>query len=192
MDHHGGFVIGADFDSVLGAAQAGAEWAFTVLYRDLNPLLLRYFSARVRFVAEDLSAETWLVVARQLRSFQGGELDFRAWLFTIGRRQMIAHWRYSARRPSDPLGPETFVNQVAGSDPESEALDGLSGLATARAIAAALTPDQADVVLLRVLAGLEVAQVAEVLGKRPVTVRVLQHKALRRLAAHFSVEALTR
>jgi RNA polymerase sigma-70 factor (ECF subfamily) len=59
-------------------------------------------------------------------------------------------------------------------------------------MAGVLTPDQADVVLLRVLVGLDVEQVANVLGKRPATVRVLQHKALRRLAAHFSVEALTR
>ena len=51
--------------------------------------------------------------------------------------------------------------------------------------------DQADVVLLRVLAGLDVDQVAEILGKRPGTVRVLQHKALRRLAGRFSIEALT-
>jgi DNA-directed RNA polymerase specialized sigma24 family protein len=33
--------------------------------------------------------------------------------------------------------------------------------------------------------------VAEILGKRPGTVRVLQHKALRRLAERFSPEVLT-
>jgi RNA polymerase sigma-70 factor (ECF subfamily) len=185
-------MIGSDFDGVLRAAQAGGDWAFALLYRDLNPLLVRYFSARVPSAAEDLSAETWLAAAGQLRSFRGGELAFRAWLFTIGRRQMIQHWRYSARRPVDPVGPATLDNLMARSDPETEVLDGVSAQATVRAIAEALTPDQADVVLLRVLAGLDVDDVAAVLGKRPGTVRVLQHKALRRLAAHFSVEALTR
>jgi len=29
--------IGEDFDSVLAAAQIGAEWAIEVLYRELNP-----------------------------------------------------------------------------------------------------------------------------------------------------------
>ena len=61
----------------------------------------------------------------------------------------------------------------------------------AAAIAAVLTPDQADVVLLRVLAGLDVDQVAQILRKRPGTVRVLQHKALRRLAGRFSLEGVT-
>jgi DNA-directed RNA polymerase specialized sigma24 family protein len=42
------------------------------------------------------------------------------------------------------------------------------------------------------VAGLDVAQVADILGKRPGTVRSLQHKALRKLAATFSAEALTR
>jgi RNA polymerase sigma-70 factor (ECF subfamily) len=189
--HDDFLMIGPDFDGVLAAAQAGAEWAFSLLYRDLNPPLIRYFSARVPSAAEDLSAETWLAAARQLQTFRGGELSFRAWLFTIGRRQMIEHWRYSARRPADPVGPEILLNQVATSDPATEVLDVLSAQETVRAIALALTPDQADVVLLRVLAGLRVEQVAEVLGKRPGTVRVLQHKALRRLAANFSVEALT-
>ena len=55
-------------------------------------------------------------------------------------------------------------------------------------IVAALTPDQADVVLLRVLGGLAVGQVADVLGKQPSAVRVLQHRALRRLAQHFPPE----
>jgi hypothetical protein len=91
IDHHGRLMIGADFDSVLGAAQAGAEWAFGLLYRDINPALVRYFSARVPSAAEDLAADTWLAAAGQLRTFRGGELAFRAWLFTIGRRRMIQH-----------------------------------------------------------------------------------------------------
>ena len=104
----------------LRAAQAGAEWAFSLLYRDLNPRLVRYFSARVPSVAEDLCADTWLAAAGQLRSFRGGELAFRAWLFTIGRRQMIQHWRYAGRRPADPVAPEMLVDEADRSDPEHQ------------------------------------------------------------------------
>jgi RNA polymerase sigma-70 factor (ECF subfamily) len=76
-------------------------------------------------------------------------------------------------------------------DPEAAGVAAVSAQAAAAAISAALTPDQADVILLRLLAGLDVDQVARILGKRPGTVRVLQHKALRRLAGTFSIEALT-
>lgn len=184
-------MIGADFDGVLAAAQAGAEWAFVALYQDLNPGLLRYLSAQAPSAGEDLASETWLAAARQLDSFRGGEKPFRAWLFTIGRRRLVQHWREERRRPAHPVDPETLVDRAGVDDTEMEAVGLAAAQAAARAIARALSPDQADVVLLRVLAGLDVDQVAEILGKRPGTVRVLQHKALRRLARSFSLEALT-
>jgi RNA polymerase sigma-70 factor (ECF subfamily) len=70
-------------------------------------------------------------------------------------------------------------------------LAALGAQAAVDRIAAVLTPDQAEVVLLRVLGGLAVAQVAEVLGKQPNAVRVIQHRALRRLAQHFTVAGTT-
>ena len=53
---------------------------------------------------------------------------------------------------------------------------------SALALIRRLRPDQGEVILLRVLAGLDVARVARIVGKRPGTVRVLQHRGLRRLA----------
>ena len=183
--------IGSEFDSVLLAAQEGGEWAFAVLYRDLNPRLVRYLGAKAPGVGDDLAAETWLAAARNLPSFRGDEDAFRGWLFTIARRRLVQHWRDSARRPATPSDPESFTDRRAADDPETEGLAAVSAREAARAIAAALPPDQADVVLLRMLAGLDVDQVAEILGKRPGTVRVLQHKALRRLAQKISPEVLT-
>jgi RNA polymerase sigma-70 factor (ECF subfamily) len=89
------------------------------------------------------------------------------------------------------VAPETLTSKAGTDDTEGEAVNATTAQAAARAIAHVLSPDQADVVLLRVLAGLDVEQVAEILGKRPGTVRVLQHKVLRRLAGTFSLEALT-
>jgi RNA polymerase sigma-70 factor (ECF subfamily) len=54
------------------------------------------------------------------------------------------------------------------------------------AMIAALPADQAEVIVLRVIAGLDVAEVAAVTGMRPGTVRVLTHRALRRLAQQLS------
>ncbi len=60
----------------------------------------------------------------------------------------------------------------------------VEGLSTRAALAVIgqLPHDQAEVVLLRVVAGLDVEQVARVVGKRPGAVRVLAHRGLRRLA----------
>jgi RNA polymerase sigma-70 factor, ECF subfamily len=51
-------VIGEDFPAVLAAAQQGDEGAFTVLWRDGNPALLRYLKVIAPESAEDVTAET--------------------------------------------------------------------------------------------------------------------------------------
>jgi RNA polymerase sigma-70 factor (ECF subfamily) len=185
-------MAGDDFTTVLRAAQLGEEWAFSVLYRKLNAQLLRYFASRVPADAEDLAAETWIGVARNLSAFDGGEQAFRGWLFTIAHRRLVQHWREVARHPK--TDPSTDVDP-GSTDPdgvESAAVGSLSAQHAARLIASCLTPEQAEVVLLRVLGGLDVDEVARIVGKRAGAVRGLQHKALRKLATqNFFLEALT-
>jgi RNA polymerase sigma-70 factor (ECF subfamily) len=169
------------FPAVLTAAQAGADWAVACLYRDHNPKLLRYLRAQAGGEAADLAAETWLSAARNLRSFDGDEHAFAGWLFTIARRRLIDHRRAARRRPVHLLAS---TNDLAGAAPSAEqtALAGVLGDAQARRITALLPADQAEVVLLRLVADLDVDTVARITGRRPGTVRVMQHRALRRLA----------
>lgn len=186
--------VGPEFETILLAAQSGGDRAFAVLYRDLNPRIRRYFASRVPAQADDLTAETWLSAARQLHRFHGDETALRAWLFTIAHGRLVQYWRDYARRPEvvpDSEGTQSDLEMADSA--EAEALSAFSAQAAARRIASLLSPDQAEVVLLRVLGDLDVGQVARILGKRPGAVRVLQHKALRRLAAHnFSPELVTR
>ena len=184
--------MGEQFSEVLDAARAGEEWAFSRLYRDLHAALLRYFGAVAPPDAEDLASETWLGVARGLQSFEGDERAFRGWLFTIAHRRLVQHWRDAGRRPAQAVDPATFDTLLATSDTEAEALEAAEGAAAAQALVAGLSPDQAHVVLLRVLGGLSVDEVAAALGKRPGAVRVLQHRALRHLAARLSLDRVTR
>ncbi len=170
------------FPEVLAAAQAGAEWAFAALYREANPRLMRYFASRARDEAQDLAAETWMAVARQIGSFEGAEDDFRRWLFTIAHHQLVGHWRSAGRRRDGPV-PDSELSDLAGTaDPSEDVVGALSAQEAVERIAAALSPEQAEIVLLRVLAGLTVEEVAQVVGKRPGAVRVAQHRALKKLA----------
>jgi RNA polymerase sigma-70 factor (ECF subfamily) len=179
------------FGTTLAAAQAGAEWALAELYRDLHPRVLRYFRALEPSEAEDLASEVWLHVARGLGRFDGEEQAFRAWVFTIARRRLVDLRRQRARRPAVPAPVERLIERGGIGDVEEEAM---AGLTTEAAIARIVTlpSDQAEVVLLRVLAGLTVREVAAIMGKRPGTVRVLQHRALKRLARDVRREAVTR
>jgi len=52
-----------------------------------------------------------------------------------------------------------------------------------------LPAPQAEVVLLRVLGGYSAEEVADLTGRSPGSVRVIQHRALRRLAKELAREA---
>jgi RNA polymerase sigma-70 factor, ECF subfamily len=169
------------FAPVLAAAQAGEEWAFTVLFREWNPPLIRYLRARVPAVAEDLASEVWMTAAAKLSDFQGGRPEWRAWLFTLAHRRSIDHHRQASRRRTDPAPPDAFLDGHAADDPAQEAADGLSAQDAISALTATLSSPQAEVLVLRVVAGLDAAEVAQVMGRSPGWVRVTQHRALRRL-----------
>jgi RNA polymerase sigma-70 factor (ECF subfamily) len=176
-------LVGVPFDDVLRAAQVGAEWAVERLYREYAPRLLRYLQARAPGESEDLASQTWLAVAEGLPEFEGGEEHFRRWLYTVANRRLIDASRRRARQNGHAVPLDDVELTLASeSDPASEAADAIAADQAARVIASLLPPDQAEVVLLRVVAGLTVDEVAAVTGKRPGTVRVIAHRALRKLA----------
>ena len=184
-------MIGPQFRDLLAAAQAGDEQAFAVVWRDLQPAVLRYFRVAAPEAAEDLAADTWVSVIRKLKQFRGDERAFRAWVFTVARHRAIDWRRQAARRPTSSVPVEQLAERPAPDDPVAQMLEGHSPRA-ALALVAELPPDQAEVVALRVLAGLEVAEVARIVGKRPGAVRVLTHRGLRRLARRLKSAELAR
>jgi RNA polymerase sigma-70 factor, ECF subfamily len=183
-------MIGPEFPEVLRAAARGDEAAFGRLWHDLQPRLLRYFMVVSPAAAEDLASETWLGVVRGLNRFRGGEPAFRAWVFTIARHEAL-DWRRRGTRRVTELPVTGLVEPAAPDDP---ALDAVEGFSTRAALAqvAMLPPDQAEAVVLRVVAGLDVERVAGIMGKRPGTVRVLTHRGLRRLAERLAAEVRVR
>lgn len=175
-----------DFDSVLKAAQLGDQGAFAQLYRSYQPAVLRYLRMHVGGgAAEDVAAEAWYEVARGIARFDGDESGFRGWLFTIARHRSVDWARAASRRLSDPVPTSAFSQVSASDDPAASAHETMSTEDALRLIAT-LPREQAEIVALRAIAGLDVAQVAELLGKRPGAVRVAAHRGLRRLASELS------
>jgi RNA polymerase sigma-70 factor (ECF subfamily) len=178
----------AEFGAILAAGKNGEDWAVSVLFREYHPRLLRYLRAKAPGAAEDLASDVWLAVATQLVRFEGSEGAFRGWIFTIARRQVIGHWRKQRRRRTEPMAPSSFLALAMAADIAT----GVTAQGAVDALVAGLPPDQAEVVLLRVVADLSVDEVAGIMGKKPGTIRVLQHRALARLAETFSDEDVTR
>jgi RNA polymerase sigma-70 factor, ECF subfamily len=173
-------VVGDEFAGVLAEAQGGNEEQFAVLWRDANPALLRYLRVLAPDNAEDIAAETWVHVVRGLGRFTGDEGAWRAWLFTTARRRLLDQVRLRKRHPAEPLDEISTADVPSSPDAAQLALD---NIATQRAMAlvSRLPSQQADVIMLRVVAGLDTDAVAAILGKSPGNVRVMAHRGLKKL-----------
>jgi RNA polymerase sigma-70 factor (ECF subfamily) len=181
-------VSGDDLDWALDAARRGDESGMAVLWRALNPLVLRYLRVVVGQSAEDVASETWLQAAREIRRFRGDAAGFRVWLFRVARHRALDELRRSGRRREDPAGLDVGTERTAKDDPAGEAVE---RMATERALRliAALPAHQAEAVMLRAVLGLDVSQTVAVLGKRPGAVRIATMRGLRRLAAAIEAES---
>lgn len=168
------------FEDVLEAAQGGDESSFAQLWRELNPRLLRYLHTIAPSSAADLASETWLQVIRSLKDFEGNEAAFRGWVFTVARNKVVDAGRRERRRPRS-THDDSALDHVAA--PHDTALLAMENMSTDAALAliATLPRDQADIILLRVVAGLDAVTVAAMVGKSPGAVRVAAHRGLRRL-----------
>ena len=182
-------MTGDEFAAVLSRAQAGDDAAFVRLWRETQPVLLRFLTVRAPDLAEDVAAETWMAALPALRDFTGGEGAFRGWLVAISRNKLVDARRRAGRRP------EQLVAAPVESGPaEADTADVvLEREATQRALRliAELPPDVAEMVALRVVVGLDVSEVAGIVGKSPGAVRVAVHRGLRRLAGAISAPAVT-
>jgi RNA polymerase sigma-70 factor, ECF subfamily len=181
-----------DFEALLVAARSGDGGALSELYRALYPRMVRYLGALEPIEAEDLACDTWLDVVHGLERFDGDETGLRAFSFTIARRRLLDLRRRRARRRTEPRDPEGLIQAGPTGNVEEEALSSLGTDWAINLITSSLTSEQADVVLLRVIGDLDVETVAKIVGKRPGTVRVLHHRALRRLARTLERQGVTR
>lgn len=172
-------------DDALHRARDGDNDAFAVLYRDTQPRLLRYATVLAGQDADDVTAEAWLQIARDLRRFTGDISAFRGWAATVVRNRAFDMKRAAARRPSVPV--ETMLlDRAAETDTAGAAAEAMSTQA-AVALIATLPREQAEAVLLRTVLGLDATTAGQVLGKRPGAVRVAAHRGLKALGRQLDV-----
>jgi RNA polymerase sigma-70 factor (ECF subfamily) len=174
-------VLGSAFDTILANAQDGDEAAFTEIFRDVQPPLLRYLHVLSPDAAEDVASDTWLQVVAGFRAFRGEERAFRAWVFTIARHRAVDWGRSRTRRAALAVTLSGEAERLTAPDTAEVVMERIGTRAVLESIAT-LPRDQAEIVMLRVVAGLDTADVARIVGKSQGAVRVAAHRALRRLA----------
>ena len=177
-----------DFRGTVQAAQRGDQEAFACLWREFQPGLLRYLRMKASPVAEDLAADIWLRILRALPTFEGDESGFRGWLYTTARNR-LTDWYRSGERRTDAIEHANLIVLPAPNNVEEEVAEH-SSTDQAIALIGELPADQAEAVMLRIVAGMDVARVATIMGRTPGSVRVLCHRGLRRLEQRLAATAL--
>lgn len=152
--------------------------AWEALFRRAHPRLRAYARRRVGHPeqAEDAVSETFTRAIDAIGGFSWRGAGFDGWLFGICRNVLLEMARRNGRAVPQPL-PD--VATTAGGpldtlliDEEREAL---------RHAFARLSPDDQELLELRVVGRLDSAEVGAVLGKRPGAVRMAQARAVARL-----------
>lgn len=163
-------------DEVVRRACQNDVLAVAALYDHYQPRLYRYLVARLEDLpaAQDLTAEVFLRMVRALPSYQIQQTPFSAWLFQIARNLLKDHFRWSRSRQdcelieNVPDGRANLETQIEYTIEREQLYQAL----------AALPDEQGDVLSLRFLAGLPIAETAQVMGKSEDAIKGLQRRAL--------------
>jgi RNA polymerase sigma-70 factor (ECF subfamily) len=151
------------------------------LYRELFTPLFRYFVFRTKDkdVAEDLTQSTFLKFLLQDNRPEE-KLHATRLLYTIARTLLIDHYRANARRPVDSL--ETSNIDPASSEQSAEAAYSISeDIAYAKELLRELTDTEEEIVILRIIAEMEYADIAQMTGNSEDNTRQIYSRALRKL-----------
>jgi RNA polymerase sigma factor (sigma-70 family) len=181
--------FGEGFDAALAAAASGEGWAFERLFGWLGRDVAAYARGAGVDDPDGTANEVFLRVFRGIGTFDGSEDKFRSWVFAIAHNRIIDERRRRSRRPAEvPASEAPEVPTEQAPDAADLAL-GRLGDDRLRLLLDGLSPEQREVLLLRVVADLSIEDTARALGKRPGAVKALQHRAIRSLRA--KVEGVT-
>lgn len=174
-----------DEDGLVERARRREPHAWAEIYERFGGQIYGFFLNQVRNVesAEDLTAGVFLEALQAANRFQGTPSDLRAWLFRIGRNNLIDQARRKSVKsgPIEDADPAELARASEVQDPQELAIASLERQRVLRAIEG-LAPDQKEVLLLRLTGDLTSAQIAKLVGKTPGAVKALQHRAVAALA----------
>jgi RNA polymerase sigma-70 factor (ECF subfamily) len=175
-----------DFAAILTAAKHGDERAWHHLFRLVSGRVVAFLVTRGTPDPEDVAAEVFADVVRSIRRFEGDRHAFLSWTLTIAHRRRVDAVRASVRR-LESVGIDEALDRSGSADVEAEVM-GLIEAETARRLLQELTPDQADVLALRIYGDLSLPEVARSLDKPLTAVTSLQHRGLEALRRMLAAE----
>ncbi|MEX2599563.1 MAG: sigma-70 family RNA polymerase sigma factor [Dehalococcoidia bacterium] len=164
------------------------ELAVIELFETCYARVVRYIAFRTgrTHEAEDMASEVFLRALRNAHTYEDTGKPLEAWIFRIAHNMVVDHLRKMGRRGRSVPLDETSA--ITSSDSVHANVEREDQLAELRAAIAKLPPAQREVVTLRFGAEMKPGEIAEAIGKKPTTVRWLQHAAVERLRTLMRVD----
>ncbi|KAA3654738.1 MAG: RNA polymerase sigma factor [Chloroflexi bacterium] len=156
---------------------------FTELYQRYVTRVYRYAMGRVgnEADAQDITSQTFIAAMENIHKFRGNS-QFSTWLLGIARHKVADLYRH--RRPEQGL--ETAVTLPDTHDDKDEIVSQHLQIEQVSQKLHTLAPDRAEALSLRLFGGLEVAEIAQLMGKKESAVRMLVFRGLRDLQARLN------
>lgn len=172
-----------DDATLVTGLQRGDAQAIEYVVQQYASALYRfaYYQLQDAALAEDLVADVMVRMIGGVDAFRLEQGTFQSWLFRIARNLVADHYRARKRRP------EISLEQWLEADPASEPgghdaqMDLLPDQQQLEAGMATLTDEQRQVILLHVVEGWELPQVAELLGRSVPSVKSLYYRGIHSL-----------
>ncbi|MBB3039665.1 RNA polymerase sigma-70 factor (ECF subfamily) [Hoyosella altamirensis] len=174
-----------DLSLAVAAAGRGDRVALSTVLEAIRPAVVRYCRARVgigergHVSADDVAQEVCMAVMTALPRYQDQGRPFMSFVYGIAAHKVADAHRSSARNRQDPT--EDMPDFASGDDgPEDHALLSESSRRV-QELLNSLSPEQREILILRVIEGVSAQEAAEIVGSTAGAVRVAQHRALAKL-----------
>lgn len=178
-------------ESLAVSAARGSMPAFVELVDRFESRLFNFLLRRVRCAAdaEDLTQDTFVRAWQQIHRYRPG-CRFSTWLFTIASRLAIDLHRSRKWRSTEWHGrPARVANEVPGNSDLSDDWGSSTADNIWKLAATVLTDEQHTALWLRYAEDLSNVEIASVLGRTPIGVRVMLHRARTILAGHLNARS---
>jgi len=172
-----------DFDKYIDLLKEKDNEAFAFVYENTKRGVFSVIApiVRDRSEVEDLMQDTYIKMLQNINSYQKGR-NFTAWLFQIAKNLAIDHYR--KQKNTTVLDPQeheyvfdTEQMQKEGSELELNEVIGI------------LTPEEKEIVLLKIVSGNVFREIADIVDKPLGTVLWIYNKAIKKIRDHLGKEA---
>ncbi|MBI5530533.1 MAG: sigma-70 family RNA polymerase sigma factor [Candidatus Doudnabacteria bacterium] len=175
-----------DINDLIKRVQQGDSEAFGQVYDIFAQRIFKYIRLKVqnKEQAEDILQEVFIKAYKGIAALKLEGLNFNAWLYRVASNTVNDHFRKKYRTP-EILNIDDHQDISSSSSPQKD-MEFRSEMSTVLAAFEDLSPIYRQVLELRFLQDLTIKETAHILSKSQLAIRLLQHRALKKVEGIIS------